>query len=126
MAISCQCGTIAHTRNITFMTMVGLGVAIQNLLPPSNFEGLQVLHPLQRILSIPTHAFVTFVQINYFCKFKYDCSSWHSVKLIDNRINDYKVVCNCICNLYLGPMLIWMKMKMKNTLISSIFSGIPK
>jgi len=49
-----------------FMTMVGLCVAIQNLLPPSDFEGLQVLHPLQIILSIPTHAFVTFVQINYF------------------------------------------------------------
>jgi len=53
--------------------MVGLGVAIQNLLPPSGFEGLRVLHPLQRILSIPTHVFMTFVQINYFCDFKYDC-----------------------------------------------------
>jgi hypothetical protein len=106
--------------------MVGLGIAIQILLSPSGFEGLQVLHRLQRILSIPTHAFVTFVQINYFCDFKYDCPLWHSVKMINSHIDDYKVVCNCICNLYLQLMLIWMKMKMKNTPISSIFSGIPK
>jgi len=126
MAISCQCGTVVHTKNITFMTMVGLGVAIQNLLPPSGFEGLQVLHPLQRILSIPTHVFVTFVQIKYFCDFKYDCLSWHSIKMTNSHINDYKGVFNCIYNLYLRLMLIWMKMKMKNTFISSIFSGIPK
>jgi hypothetical protein len=27
--------------------------------------------------------------------------------------NDYKMVCNCICNLYLQLVSIWMKMKMK-------------
>ncbi len=66
MAISCQCGTIAHTRNIRFMTMVGLVVTIQNVSPMLGFEGLQVLHRLQGILSIPIHVFVTFVQINFF------------------------------------------------------------
>jgi len=54
------------------MTMVGLGVAIQNLLPPLGFERPQTLHPLQGILFIPTHALVIFVQINYFCNFRYD------------------------------------------------------
>jgi len=52
--------------------MVGLGVAIQNLLPPLGFERPQTLHPLQGILFIPTHALVIFVQINYFCNFRYD------------------------------------------------------
>jgi hypothetical protein len=36
-------------------------------------------------------------------------------------INDYKMVHNHICDLYLQLMLIWMKMKIKNTFISSIF-----
>jgi hypothetical protein len=83
---------------------------------------------LQGILSIPTHAFATFVQINHFYDFRYDCPLWHLVKLISSRINNYKMVCGYICNLYLWLMLIWikMKMKMKNTFISSIFTGIPK
>jgi hypothetical protein len=51
---------------------------------------------------------------------------WHLVKLTCSCINDYKVVCSCICKLYLWLMLIWMKMTMKNTFISSIFYGILK
>ncbi len=83
-------------------------------------------HSLQGILSIPTHAFVTFVQINNSYDFRYDYPPWHLVKMTSSHINDNKVVCNCICNSYLQLMLIWMKMKMKNMLISSIFNGIPK
>jgi hypothetical protein len=74
---------------------------------------------LQGILSIPTHVFATSIQINHFYNFRYDCPPWHLLKMTGSRINDYKVVCSCICNLYLQLMSIWMKMKMKNTLISS-------
>ncbi len=81
---------------------------------------------LQGILSIPIHAFATSVQINHFCDFRYDCPLWHLVKTTDSHLNDYKVVCSCIWNSYLQLMMIWMKMKMKNSFISSIFSGIPK
>jgi hypothetical protein len=62
-----------------FMTMVGLGVAIENLLPPFDFEGPQVLHPLQGIMSIPTSVLVNFFQINFFYDFKYNRPSWHSI-----------------------------------------------
>ncbi len=65
-------------------------------------------------------------QINHFCDYGCDYLLWHLVKLTCSRINDYKLVCSCICNLYLWLMSIWMKMKMKNTFISSIFNGIPK
>jgi hypothetical protein len=78
------------------------------------------------ILSIPTHASVTSIQIYHFCDFRYDCPPWHLVKTTSSQINDYKMVYNCICNLYLQLMSIWMKMEVKNTLISSIFSVIPK
>jgi hypothetical protein len=81
---------------------------------------------LQGILSIPTHAFATCVQINHFCDFKSNCPPWHLVKTIGSHVNDHKVVCSCICNLYLQLMSIWKKMNMKNIFISSIFSGIPK
>jgi hypothetical protein len=37
-------------------------------------------NPLQRIMPIPTHAFVTSVQINHFCDFRYDYPLWHLVK----------------------------------------------
>jgi len=43
-------------------------------------------NPLQRIMSIPTHAFVTSIQINHFCDFRYDCPPWHLVKTIGNCI----------------------------------------
>jgi hypothetical protein len=82
------------------------------------FGGGITQEPLQGILSIPTHVFATFVQINHFCNFWYNCPPWHLVKLINIYRNNYKMVCSCICNLYLWLMLIWMKMK--NTLISSI------
>jgi hypothetical protein len=82
---------------------------------------LILVHPLQRTLSIPTHVFASYVQINHFCDFRYNIDSllWHLVKMISSRINDYKVVYSCICNLYLWLMSIWMKMKMKNTFILS-------
>jgi hypothetical protein len=54
---------------------------------------------LQGILSIPIHAFVTFIQINHFCKYKYDYLLWHLRKMTCNHINDSKVVCNYICDL---------------------------
>jgi hypothetical protein len=60
-----------------------------------------VIDSLQGILSIHTHAFMTSVQINHFCDFRYDYLLWHLVKMISSHINDYKVVCNCICNLHL-------------------------
>ncbi len=52
---------------------------------------------LQGILSIPTHAFATFIQINCFCDFRYDYPSRHLVKrLVVSHINNDKVVCSCI------------------------------
>ncbi len=48
------------------------------------------------------------------------------VKTTCNCINDYKVFCSYICHFDLQLMLIWMKMKMKNVFVSSIFNGIPK
>jgi hypothetical protein len=81
------------------------------------FKGLvscfSCLLTLQGIQSIPIHAFATFIQINHFCDFKYDYPLWHLVKMTSSLINDYKMVCNCICNLYLQLMLIWMKIKTK-------------
>jgi hypothetical protein len=71
--------------------------------------------PLQAIMSMPTHVFATSIQINHFCDFKYDYLSKHLVKRTCSHINNYKVICNCICNSYLQLMLIWMKMK--NTFI---------
>jgi hypothetical protein len=68
---------------------------------------------LQGIQSISTCAFATFIQINHFCDFKYDYPLWHLVKMTNSRINDYKIICNYICNLYLQLMSIWMNMKMK-------------
>jgi hypothetical protein len=61
-----------------------------------------------------------------FFDFKYDCLSWHLVKTTSSHINDDKMVCSCICNLYLWLMSIWMKIKMKNTFLSSFFNDIPK
>jgi hypothetical protein len=43
------------------------------------------------------------------------------VKMTCSHINNYKVVCNCIYNLYLQLMMIWMKMTMENTLKSPFF-----
>jgi hypothetical protein len=63
-------------------------------------------NPLQKIMSIPTHAFVTSFRINHFCDFRYDCPPWHLVKVTGNCIYDYNVVCSCICNLYLQLMSI--------------------
>jgi hypothetical protein len=57
--------------------------------------------PVQAVKFIPTHAFVTSIQINHFRNFRFDCPSWHLVKMTYSHINDYKVVCNCICILYL-------------------------
>ncbi len=37
----------------------------------------------------------------FFCNYRCECPLWHLVKMICNRINNYKVVCSCICNLYL-------------------------
>jgi hypothetical protein len=64
-------------------------------------------HTLQGILSIPTHAFVTCAQINNF----YDYPPWHLVRTTCSHINDYKMVCSCICNLYLQLMSILMKIR---------------
>ncbi len=88
-----------------------------------SYDFLASFHPppLQAIMSIPTHVFATSIQINYFCDFKYDYPSKHLVKMTCSHIDNYKVVYNCICNLYLRLMLIWIKMKMKNTFIASIF-----
>jgi hypothetical protein len=77
-------------------------------------------------MSIPTHAFATHVQIDHFCDYRCDYLLCHVVKTTINHLNDYKVICNCICNLNLRLMSIWMKMKMKRTFISFIFSDISK
>jgi hypothetical protein len=56
-----------------------------------------VFNSLQGILFIHTHVFVTFVQINLF----FVTSNMTLGKNDYSRINDYKMVCNCIRNLYL-------------------------
>jgi hypothetical protein len=83
-----------------------------------------IIKTLQGILSISTDAYATSIQINHFCNYKCDYLPWHLVNMTCNCINEYKVVCSYICNLYLQLMLIWMKMTMKNTIISSTFNGI--
>jgi len=81
---------------------------------------------LQIIISIPTHVFTTCVQINHFCNYRCKCLAWHLVKMTYSCIKDHRVIYSCICNLDLWLMSICMKMKMKNTFVSSIFNGIPK
>jgi len=81
--------------NTTFSNPFSLDVLIFNSFKVS----------LQGILSIPTHAFLVCVQINYFCNYKCECPLWHLVKMICSCINNYKVVCSCICNLYLSIYL---------------------
>jgi hypothetical protein len=79
-------------------------------------------------MSNSIHAFATCVQINIFVIINVIVNYllWHIVKMIYSCINEYKVICSCMCDLDLWLMSIWMKMKMKNTFISFIFSGIPK
>ncbi len=48
------------------------------------------------------------------------------VKMTCNQIFDYKTIWSCICDYDLQLILVWMKMKMKDALISSMFSGIKK
>jgi hypothetical protein len=74
-------------------------------------ESSKAISTLQGIMSIPIHAFVTYVQINHFYEYRCDYPLWHLVKTTCH-INDYKVVCGCICNLNLQLMSILMKMKM--------------
>ncbi len=89
------------------------------------FIYLDVLYPKLLIASLhykesypfqPMHLWL-FVEINHLCNFRYNNPLWHLVKMTCSHINDYKVVCSCIWNLYLHLMLIWMKMKMKNTFV---------
>ncbi len=86
-----------------------------------NFLGLNLFTTRNHV-----HAFAACVQINHFCNYRYDCPLWYLIKMTCTHINNYKVVCNYICDLDLQLILIWMKMKMKSTFISSIFNGIPK
>jgi hypothetical protein len=84
--------------NTTFSNPSSLDVLIFNSFKVS----------LQGISSIPTHAFVVCVHINYFCNYKCECLLWHLVKMICSHINNYKIVCSCICNLYLWVMSIYL------------------
>ncbi len=79
-------------------------------------ESNKAISTLQGTMSIPIHAFVTYVQINHFCDYRCNYPLWHLLKTTCSCINDYKVVSSCICNLNLQIMSILMKMKMKNNL----------
>ncbi len=80
-SITFNCVNTWSFFNIAFSNPSSLDVLIFNSFKVS----------LQGILSIPTHAFVVCVQINYFCNYRCECPLWHLVKMI----------CSCICNLYL-------------------------
>ncbi len=71
------------------------------------------LKSLQKILSIPTHASMTSIQINHLCYFIYDYLMWHLVKMTSSCINNYKVVCNCTCNSCLWLMSLGWKWQYK-------------
>jgi len=45
-------------------------------------------------MSISTHAFAIYVQINHFCNYRCDCPFWHLVKMICSCTNNYKMICN--------------------------------
>jgi hypothetical protein len=61
-----------------------------------------VLFTLQGIMSISTHAFATYVQINHFCNYRCDYLPQHSIKTTCCRITITKwFKFSCICNLYL-------------------------
>jgi hypothetical protein len=95
-----------HSGSYKLCNQVGRGKGTQN-------------QSLQGILSIPTHTFVTCVQINHFFYYWCDYPPWHHGKTTCSCKNNQKVVCSCICNYDLWLMSVWMKVMMKSGHISS-------
>jgi hypothetical protein len=94
---------------------------------------LQLKNPITSLIATPRNHFHSNPCVYNLCPnqsflwiYKCDYPPWHFVKVICSHINNYKTVCNYICDLCLQLMLIWMKMKMKSTLILSIYNDIPK
>jgi hypothetical protein len=94
---------------------------IVNKKQKNNFNAIVLCISLQGILSIPIEAFVTCVQINHFCNYRCKCPLWHLVKMTCSHINNHKMVCSCIRNLYLRLMSIWMKWRWKIHLYHPFF-----